>query len=146
MNWLEQNLIESKKSLEKGQIPINSLLANSTVVDFIYDGIQYKTRVSAHGSETLSVTANDSRNEVSVKKMVDGGYLVLLGGQSHYIYGKEDSHSTNLVIDSKNCVLENDNDPTTLRSPSPGKLVKYLIEDGTRVVAGEAFAEIEVCL
>ena len=31
-----------------------------------------------------------------------------------------------------------------LRSPSPGKLINYTIEDGGHVFEGEAYAEIEV--
>lgn len=31
-----------------------------------------------------------------------------------------------------------------LRSPSPGKLLQYIVEDGGHVCAGETYAEIEV--
>jgi acetyl-CoA carboxylase/biotin carboxylase 1 len=41
-------------------------------------------------------------------------------------------------------MIEDEQDPTQLRSPSPGKLVRYLIDSGDHVDAGEAYAEIEV--
>lgn len=48
------------------------------------------------------------------------------------------------MIDSKTCLIEQENDPTQLRSPSPGKLVRFLVESGEHVKAGQAYAEIEV--
>ncbi|KAG1146316.1 hypothetical protein G6F36_015045 [Rhizopus arrhizus] len=49
-----------------------------------------------------------------------------------------------MMIDGKTCLLEKESDPTQLRSPSPGKLVNLLLENGDHVKAGEAYAEIEV--
>lgn len=48
------------------------------------------------------------------------------------------------MVDSKTCLIEQENDPTQLRSPSPGKLVRFLVESGEHVKAGQAYAEIEV--
>lgn len=48
------------------------------------------------------------------------------------------------MIDSKTCLIEQENDPTQLRSPSPGKLVRFLVESGEHLKAGQAYAEIEV--
>ena len=41
-------------------------------------------------------------------------------------------------------LIEQENDPTQLRSPSPGKLVRFLVDSGDHVSAGEQYAEIEV--
>jgi hypothetical protein len=48
------------------------------------------------------------------------------------------------MIDGKTCLLEKESDPTQLRSPSPGKLVSLLLENGDHIKSGEAYAEIEV--
>jgi len=48
------------------------------------------------------------------------------------------------MVDAKTCLIEQDNDPTQLRSPSLGKLVRYLVDSGDHVNAGEQYAEIEV--
>jgi acetyl-CoA carboxylase / biotin carboxylase 1 len=37
-----------------------------------------------------------------------------------------------------------ENDPTLIRSPSPGKLVRFLVQNGDHVNSGDAIAEIEV--
>lgn len=41
-------------------------------------------------------------------------------------------------------MFEKENDPTILRTTSPGKVVRYLIEDGEHVNEGQAFIEVEV--
>ncbi len=54
------------------------------------------------------------------------------------------SHSYRITVGNKTCVFEKEKDPTVLRSPSAGKLLQYLIENGGHVCAGETYAEIEV--
>lgn len=49
-----------------------------------------------------------------------------------------------LSIDSRTVLVAQENDPTQLRSPSPGKLVRYFIESGEHISKGQAYAEIEV--
>ena len=49
-----------------------------------------------------------------------------------------------VVIGGRTCVFDKENDPRVLRSSSPGKLLKYTVEDGEHVNAGQAYAEIEV--
>jgi acetyl-CoA carboxylase / biotin carboxylase 1 len=81
---------------------------------------------------------------ISVKKLADGGILALFGGKSHIVYIKEDATGTTLMVDGSTYVMEKENDPTQLRSPSPGKLVRYMINDGEHINSGEPYAEIEV--
>lgn len=67
-----------------------------------------------------------------------------IGGKSHTIYWKEEAQATRLSIDSMTTLLTVENDPTQLRTPSPGKLVKFLVENGDHITAGQPYAEIEV--
>ena len=41
-------------------------------------------------------------------------------------------------------VFEKENDPSILMASSPGKLIKYLVEDGGHVHSGDPYCEIEV--
>ena len=41
-------------------------------------------------------------------------------------------------------MFEKEKDPTVLRSPSAGKLLQYMVEDGGHICAGHPYAEIEV--
>jgi acetyl-CoA carboxylase/biotin carboxylase 1 len=47
-------------------------------------------------------------------------------------------------IGNKTIVFEKENDPTILRSPTAGKLVTFLVDEGGRVTANQPYAEIEV--
>ncbi|KAK7208072.1 acetyl-CoA carboxylase-like protein [Myxozyma melibiosi] len=135
---------EYKKSLEKGQILSKDVLKTLYPVDFIYEGNRYKFTVTRSSLETYQIFINGSKCLVGVKALSDGGLLVLLGGKSHNVYWKEEVGTTRLSVDSKTCLLEQENDPTQLRTPSPGKLVKFLVENGEHVKTGQPFAEVEV--
>ncbi|KAJ3169538.1 acetyl-coenzyme-A carboxylase [Geranomyces variabilis] len=143
-SWFETNVSEYHRALEKGQTPPRNLLDTSSKVEFISNNVQYKISTAVTGPETFRLSVNGSSVEVVAKKLADGSLMVLLGGQKHLVYAKEEGHVTHMELDSKGCTLEKENDPTKLRSPSPGKLVRYLVEDGSHINAGDAFAEIEV--
>lgn len=49
-----------------------------------------------------------------------------------------------ITIGNKTCVFEKENDPSVMRSPSAGKLIQYIVEDGGHVFSGQCYAEIEV--
>lgn len=67
-----------------------------------------------------------------------------MDGASFTTYMKEEVDRYRIVIGNQTCVFEKENDPTILRSPSAGKLISYVIEDGCHISKGQAFAEIEV--
>lgn len=72
------------------------------------------------------------------------GILLSVDGSSFTTYMREEVDRYRIVIGNQTCVFEKENDPTLLHSPSAGKLLNYLTEDGGHVNAGQAFAEIEV--
>ncbi|EGF84402.1 hypothetical protein BATDEDRAFT_18673 [Batrachochytrium dendrobatidis JAM81] len=139
-----KNTLEYRTALEKGQTPPTLLLKTSFSVQFILDNVQYNMHVALTGPENYVVTVNKSSVEVHAKPLADGGLLLLLDDHSHLVYANEESHVTHLLVDAKTSLLEKENDPTKLRSPSPGKLVRYLVADGHQLKSGDAYAEIEV--
>ena len=140
----EACLREYRTALEKGQIPSRDILKTVFPVDFIYEGERYRFTVTRSGPDSYHLFINGSKCAVGVRDLSDGGLLVLLNGGSHTVYYREEVGSTRLSVDGKTCLLEQENDPTQLRSPSPGKLAKFLVESGEHVKAGQAFAEVEV--
>jgi len=72
------------------------------------------------------------------------GILLSVDGSSFTTYMREEVDRYRIVIGNQTCVFEKENDPSLLRSPSAGKLLNYLTEDGGHVNAGQAYAEIEV--
>ena len=69
---------------------------------------------------------------VGARPLADGGLLVALEGKSHSVYWREEVGAICLMVDS------------LPRSPSPGKLIRFLVDSGEHIRAGEAYAEIEV--
>ena len=140
----ESCLREYRNALEKGQIPSRDILKTVFPVDFIYEGERFRFTATRSGPDAYHLFINGSKCAVGVRDLSDGGLLVLLNGGSYTVYYREEVGSTRLSVDSKTCLLEQENDPTQLRSPSPGKLAKFLVESGEHVKAGQAFAEVEV--
>ncbi|KAI9723252.1 MAG: Acetyl-CoA carboxylase [Candelaria pacifica] len=140
----EACIAEYRTSLEKGQVPAKDVLKLVFPIDFIYEGSRYKFTATRSSLDSYHLFINGSKCAVGVRALADGGLLVLLSGRSHSVYWKEEVGATRISVDSKTCLLEQENDPTQLRTPSPGKLVKFTVDNGEHVKAGQAFAEVEV--
>lgn len=140
----EQCIADYKAGLNKGQVPSKDILKTVFPVDFIYEGFRYKFTVTRSSLDSYHLFINGSKCSVGIRALSDGGLLILLDGRSHSVYWKEEVGATRISVDSKTCLLEQENDPTQLRSPSPGKLVSYSVGNGEHVKAGQVFAEVEV--
>ncbi|KAK7755343.1 acetyl-coenzyme-A carboxylase [Diatrype stigma] len=140
----EACIAEYRSGLERGQVPSKDILKTVFPIDFIYEGVRYRFTATRSSVDSYHLFVNGSKCSVGVRALSDGGLLILLDGRSHSVYWKEEVGATRVSVDSKTCLLEQENDPTQLRSPSPGKLVKYTVENGEHVTAGQTFAEVEV--
>ncbi|CAK7201522.1 acetyl-coenzyme-A carboxylase [Sporothrix eucalyptigena] len=140
----EACIAEYRAGLEKGQVPSKDILKTVFPVDFIYEGFRYKFTVTRSSADSYTLFINGSKVSVGVRTLSDGGLLILVNGRSHNVYWKEEVAATRLSVDGKTCLLEQENDPTQLRTPSPGKLVKFTVESGEHVKAGQTYAEVEV--
>ncbi|RHZ65037.1 hypothetical protein Glove_319g77 [Diversispora epigaea] len=56
--------------------------------------------------------------------------------KSYLLLSGRSSGNSHLMIDGKTCLLEQENDPTQ-PSPSPGKLVRLLVESGDHINGDE---------
>ncbi|OCH83943.1 acetyl CoA carboxylase [Obba rivulosa] len=135
---------EYKRILDKGQVPSRDILKTVFGIDFIYDNVRYSFTATRSSTTLWTLYLNGGRTMVGARPLADGGLLVLLDGKSHSIYWREEVGALRLMVDSKTCLIEQENDPTQLRSPSPGKLVRFLVDSGDHINAGEPYAEIEV--
>ena len=140
----ESCIADYRAGLEKGQVPAKDILKTVFPIDFIYEGNRYKFTATRSSLDSYHLFINGSKCAVGVRALADGGLLILLSGRSHNTYWKEEVGATRISVDSKTCLLEQENDPTQLRTPSPGKLVKFTVENGEHVKAGQTFAEVEV--
>ena len=133
-----------RAGLEKGQVPSKEILKTVFPIDFIYEGNRYKFTATRSSLDSYHLFINGSKCAVGVRALADGGLLILLNGRSHNVYWKDEVGATRISVDSKTCLLEQENDPTQLRTPSPGKLVKFTVDNGDHVKAGKPYAEVEV--
>lgn len=131
-------------ALQKGKAPSEDLFKTKFAVEFILNNIQYQMQVAITGPESFTVTIRDQSVDVTSKPLADFGLLLVFGGKSHVVYMKEETGSTSLVVDSSSFALEKDHDPSQLRTPSPGKLIRYMVKDGDHVNSGDVYAEVEV--
>ncbi|KAM6466313.1 acetyl-CoA carboxylase 1 isoform 2-T2 [Liasis olivaceus] len=131
-------------SLERGQVLPAHTLLNTVDVELIYEGKKYVLKVARQSPNSYVVIMNGSCVEVDVHRLSDGGLLLSYDGSSYTTYMKEEVDRYRITIGNKTCVFEKENDPSILRSPSAGKLIQYVVEDGGHVFAGQCFGEIEV--
>ncbi|XP_063807912.1 acetyl-CoA carboxylase 1 [Pseudophryne corroboree] len=131
-------------SLERGQVLPAHTLLNTVDVELIYEGKKYVLKVTRQSPNSYVVIMNSSYVEVDLHRLSDGGLLLSYDGSSYTTYIKEEIDRYRVTIGNKTCVFEKENDPSILRSPSAGKLIQYVVEDGGHVFAGQCYAEIEV--
>ncbi|CAI1647626.1 hypothetical protein SEUBUCD650_0M03390 [Saccharomyces eubayanus] len=132
------------KLLQRGQVPPRNLLKTKFPIDFIFNNKKYLFTVSQSSEERFVLSINNSQCEVDVQKLSNDCLLVSVGGKSHTVYWKDDIGGTRLLIDSKTTFLESELNPTQMMSPTPGKLMKFLVSNGDHVSAGQPYAEIEI--
>ncbi|KAI3651231.1 hypothetical protein MP228_004712 [Amoeboaphelidium protococcarum] len=135
---------EYMEALKRGQVASRSLLKLSTQITLNYERQKFSFSVNQTSPASLSVAINGSRVEVQYRLLSDQSYLVLFNNKSHNVYARDEVDGTRMIIDGKTCILEKDLDPSQLRSPSPGKLIRHLVKDGAHVNKLQAYAEIEV--
>ena len=141
---INKNFTQYQAALERGQIPKPDSLKNTETVELIHEGLKYVVQVTRSGPTQYFLLMNNCTMEVGIHRMSDGGLLVSTDYNSYTSYMKEEVDGYRVLIGGKTCMFQKENDPTILRSPSPGKLINFSVEDGGHVFKGEAFAEIEV--
>ncbi|VEN41740.1 unnamed protein product [Callosobruchus maculatus] len=125
---------EFQTSLERGQIQGSNTLTNVVDVELINDGNKYKVQATKSGPNSYFLQMNGSFKEMEVHRLSDGGILLSVDGASYTTYMKEEVDRYRIVIGNQTCVFEKENDPTIIRSPSAGKLIAYIVEDGGHVM------------
>lgn len=145
-NAIDEAFQEFQNSLERGQIQGSNTLHNVVDIELINDGFKYKVQATKSGTNSFFLVMNGSFKEIEVHRLSDGGILLSVDGCSYTTYMKQEVDRYRIVIGNQTCVFEKENDPTILRSPSAGKLIGFLIDDGGHVYRGQAYAEIEVIL
>jgi acetyl-CoA carboxylase/biotin carboxylase 1 len=135
---------EAAEHVRRGQGVPAELLSTAFETDLVHDNLRYSITAMRTGELSVDVRINGSNLEIEVRKLSDGGFLISFDGKSRVVYPKDDVAGLRLLIDGRTSTFPHDRDPTRVVALSPGKLVRFLVSDGTHVSAGAAFAEMEV--
>ncbi|KAG5678324.1 hypothetical protein PVAND_008009 [Polypedilum vanderplanki] len=135
---------EYQAQLERGQITCPDSLTNFCEVEMISDNLKYNVVAVKTGENLYTLIMNDCYKEVSIHRLPDGGVFMTFDSTSHTTHLKEEFGRYYVTVGNKNCVFYKDFNPSILRSPSPGKLICWLVNDGDELVKDQPYAEIEV--
>lgn len=122
-----------QSSLERGQVLPAYTMSNCVEAELIYEGLKYKVQATKAGPNSYFLVLNGSCKEVETHRLADGSLLLAVDGASYNTYMKEEIDRYRVVIGNQTCIFEKENDPTILRTPSAGKLLGFLVEEGGHV-------------
>lgn len=138
----EENMLNF---LGRGVAPdMNSTSLSEHTFDLIYCGYKFKLEVQMGSRWQYHVWLNGSAATVDVLKLPDGALQLMLEGQTHIVTEEHSKVGLKVLIDGFPCYFPEDTDPTRLVTTSTGKLLRYLVQNGSHVKQGEPYAEIEV--
>jgi acetyl-CoA carboxylase/biotin carboxylase 1 len=133
-----------KEALSKGQLstlPLREM--RSIPIEITYQDTKYAFTATPKAPDAMTLKLNDQAIDVRYREQADGSLYVAYGDESHQLYAKEEPLGLRMVLDGVTVLLPTLYDPSELRSDVTGKLVRYLVEEGAEVKAGEPFAEAE---
>lgn len=140
----KENKREYMDSVHRGQFPLPTLLSVRHHEDLVYENVKYAIDIYWSGESLLTLVINASSAQMHIRELADGGFLINSQGQSHVAYLMDNASGLRLSMDGVTCVFSQEHDPSVLRCPNSGKLVRYLVQAGDHVVPGQTFAEMEV--
>lgn len=117
---------------------------NLVEVDLIYKQMRFIIQVSRTGPNTFYLTMNNSHKTLDGYVLSDGGILLCVDQKSYTTYMNEEILQYRIEIDRKTWVFEKQSDRSELRSPTTGKLVTLLVENGSHLKQNQEYGEIEV--
>eukprot|EP00892_Ulva_mutabilis_P004884 jgi/Ulvmu1/2768/UM014_0226.1 len=143
LNQASANVSEYLKYLEKGQAAPTALSMTTFTVDLTLEADKFRLTVHRAAPDMLRLHLNHSAVDVGARKLSDGSILIQVDGCAHIVHAEKEVTGTRLIIDNLTCLLPNEHDPSSLRAPSPGKLLRFLVQNGASVEQDEPFAEME---
>lgn len=133
------------ENLRIGQVPAKDAIVKSENIELIYDNVKYTMKCNRSGPNSVIISNDIQSEEVTVRLMSDGGYLLNIRGTSRRVYiQNEGAGALRMIINGSTFIFTPEYDPTCMRATVAGKIARLLVPDGSHVNAGEPFVEIEV--
>ncbi|GMH72815.1 hypothetical protein TrST_g8682 [Triparma strigata] len=133
-----------KESLTKGQTSLSDVNnMNAFPVEIAYLDTKYNFDVTRLSPDVMNLAINGQNIQVKIRENPDGSLVANFGGEPHRIVGMDEPLGLRLSLDGVTILMPTIFDPSELRSDVTGKVVRFLQEPGTEVVAGEPYVEVE---
>ena len=113
-------------------------------MELIHHGTKFKLSCTKTGPELYWVELNGTHKNVETCQLGGETLLLNIDGASHSTYMHNEAEGYRIVIDNRTVMFDKENDPQILRATSPGKLIKYLVNDGEHVDKDQEYCVIEV--
>lgn len=143
-----EHLIKQKsqlqESLKKRQYPTSEQLQLHTHGKFIYDGLEYNFKSFPFVPSQYRIELGDNEVLVSIFRCRDGSFMVSFCNFKFSVQFNLNNGYFYLIVNGSSYLIEFQNDPSSIKSPSSGRLIKFLVEDGEEVGIDTAIAEVEV--
>eukprot|EP00045_Choanoeca_perplexa_P018135 m.279161 g.279161 ORF g.279161 m.279161 type:complete len:2306 (+) comp17727_c0_seq1:161-7078(+) len=134
---------EYREGLERGQILSADTLGLERDLELVCDNIKYKVKATCTGANSYVLSMNSTHLVVDVNRMRDGSTLVRFDDNSYVVHVKEDVTHYRVVVSGKTVIFDKEKDASVCRTTATGKLLHYLVPDGSHVSAGDSIAEVE---
>lgn len=130
--------------LEAGHVPSSELLSNYCSEAYVCHRDKYIVSCGFVSESEMALSLNGSVVIVPFRIRKSGDLQVTIAERTMVAYIGEEPNGLRVNIGGKLAIFSGDLDPTKLVASVPGRLVRYLTEDGGRVEERETFAEVEV--
>jgi biotin carboxyl carrier protein len=141
---LNQLRTEAVTALEYGRVPPSSLMCTQFPVELVFGGVKYCIKVTCTDSNMFALEMNNSVVYADTRLLSDNRLLVFIDGKSYTVFTREEVNGLRMQINGQTVMFEKENDPTKLRASTTGKLVRFLIPNGSHAEPGTAYADMEV--
>ena len=135
---------DATTALDYGRVPPTSLLCTEFPVELVVEGVKFCIKVRCTQKQMYCLEMNGSFVYADTRLLSDDRLLVFVDGKSHTVFTREEASGLRMQINGQTVVFEQDNDPTKLRASTTGKLVRFLVPNGTHVEPNTPYADIEV--
>eukprot|EP00919_Chromeraceae_sp_WS-2016_P025372 GHVR01059995.1.p1 GENE.GHVR01059995.1~~GHVR01059995.1.p1 ORF type:complete len:1002 (+),score=248.41 GHVR01059995.1:125-3007(+) len=133
------------KQLNQGQLP--PTLALEHTCELVYKSIKYKVTGVCSGPNSIILCLNHSYAEVHMRiisgqngRLITGGF----DGRTRVVYCREETGGLTVNFDGVTYTFTRENDPTQVRAPMSGKLVRWIADNNKTIMKGHPYAEIEI--
>lgn len=130
--------------LAAGHLPSVELLENYGSEDYVHSTDKYTVSCGLVSENEFALAMNGSLLTVPFRVLKSGALQLSIAEKTMVAYVVEEPSSLRITIGGKTTNFTGGLDPTKVMAAVPGRLVRYIIENGAHIGEGGAFAEVEV--